>query len=133
MSNESITAVSLLAQLGAGLTSSEEVVRALLDRSERAGRLNVFVHLDPERVLATARLRVSAKPVGDRNRLPVFYGANIGGTQYGAFSTLALHAGANPLIAAATDSLRTRPDGDGAAQHQPRRAGTGDRHAVLHL
>jgi aspartyl-tRNA(Asn)/glutamyl-tRNA(Gln) amidotransferase subunit A len=65
MSNESATAVSLLARLGAGQTSSEEVVRALLDRSERAGRLNVFVHLDPERVLAQARAIDSRRKNGE--------------------------------------------------------------------
>ena len=42
-------------QLNAGEITSEEIVRPLLERSDRLKRLNVFVHLDPEKVLAQAR------------------------------------------------------------------------------
>ena len=55
MSSDITTAVSLLAKLNAREISSLELVRELLDRSERLKRLNVFVHLDPERVLDQAR------------------------------------------------------------------------------
>ena len=48
MSSDITTAVSLLAKLNTGEISSVEVVRQLLDRSDRLKRLNVFVHLDPE-------------------------------------------------------------------------------------
>ena len=75
MSSESITAVSLLTRLVAGETSSEEVVRALLERYERAGDLNVFVHLDPEGVLAQARAldarRKNGEMVGRLAGIPV--------------------------------------------------------------
>ena len=75
MSSESTTAVSLLARLGAGETSSEEVVRALLDRSQRFGQLNVFVHLEPEGVLAQARAidarRKNGEMVGRLAGIPV--------------------------------------------------------------
>ena len=39
----------------AGAVSSEELVRGYLDRAESLKRLNVFVHLDREQVLAQAR------------------------------------------------------------------------------
>ena len=55
MSSETATAVSLLAKLSAGEISSVEIVRQLLDRSDRLKRLNVFVYLDPEQVLDQAR------------------------------------------------------------------------------
>jgi aspartyl-tRNA(Asn)/glutamyl-tRNA(Gln) amidotransferase subunit A len=75
MSSESATAVSLLARYQAGETSSEDVVRSLLDRSERNGRLNVFVHLDPEATLAQARAvdarRKSGEMVGRLAGVPV--------------------------------------------------------------
>ena len=75
MSTESTTAVSLLARLSAGETSSEEVVRSLLDRSKRAEKLNVFVHLDPEGVLAQARAidarRKNGEMVGRLAGVPV--------------------------------------------------------------
>src|SRR5450631_3261253 len=75
MSSESTTAVSLLNKLSAGETSSEETVRALLDRSQRALRLNVFVHLDPEGILAQARAidarRTNGEMVGRLAGIPV--------------------------------------------------------------
>lgn len=55
MSSDTTTAVSLLAKLTAGEISSLEVVRQLLDRSDQLKRLNAFVYLDPEQVLAQAR------------------------------------------------------------------------------
>ena len=44
MSNDTTTAVSLLAKLNAGEITSEEIVRPLLERSDRLNRLRVFVH-----------------------------------------------------------------------------------------
>jgi aspartyl-tRNA(Asn)/glutamyl-tRNA(Gln) amidotransferase subunit A len=49
------TATALLADMNAGSVTSEEVVSAYLDRADRLGRLNVFVHLDREAALAQAR------------------------------------------------------------------------------
>jgi aspartyl-tRNA(Asn)/glutamyl-tRNA(Gln) amidotransferase subunit A len=75
MSSESTTAVALLASYKAGETTSEEVVRSLVERSQRAGRLNVFVHLDPEAVLAQARTidarRKSGEMIGRLGGVPV--------------------------------------------------------------
>ena len=75
MSNETTTAVSLLARLNAGEITSEEIVRSLLERAQRAKRLNVFVHLDPERVLAQARAidarRKAGEPLGRLAGVPV--------------------------------------------------------------
>jgi aspartyl-tRNA(Asn)/glutamyl-tRNA(Gln) amidotransferase subunit A len=65
MSSETPTAVTLLARYEAGETSSEQVVRSLLDRAERAGPLNVFVHLEPEAVLAQARAIDSRRQNGE--------------------------------------------------------------------
>jgi aspartyl-tRNA(Asn)/glutamyl-tRNA(Gln) amidotransferase subunit A len=75
MSSDATTAVSLLAQLNAGEVTSLEVVRRMLDRADRLKRLNVFVHLDPELVLAQARAidncRQSGEPVGPLAGVPV--------------------------------------------------------------
>ena len=49
------TALALLAGMNAGAISSEEIVRSLLERAQGAQQLNVFVHLEPERILAQAR------------------------------------------------------------------------------
>lgn len=69
------TAAGLLSKLNAGTVSSEEVARAYLDRSERLGRLNAFVHLDAEAVLAQARSvdqkRRSGAPLGPLAGVPV--------------------------------------------------------------
>ena len=69
------TAVSLLAQLNAGEIRSEDLVRQYLDRAESLKRLNVFVHLDPERVLDQARAidarRQAGQPVGALAGVPV--------------------------------------------------------------
>ena len=70
-----VTATGLLAQLNAGEIRSEELVRTYLDRADRLGRLNVFVHLEPEAVLENAR-RVDARrragePMGALAGLPV--------------------------------------------------------------
>ena len=65
MSSDTTTAVSLLAKLTAGEISSLEIVRQLLDRSDRLKRLNVFVHLDPERVLAQARALDARRQAGE--------------------------------------------------------------------
>src|SRR3954469_8985462 len=73
--NGMATATALLAQYGAGVLTSEEVVRSYIDRADRLKRLNVFVHLDPERILAQARAidakRKAKEPVGPLAGVPV--------------------------------------------------------------
>ncbi len=59
------TATELLAQLNAGSVTAEEVARFYLDRSERLKRLNAFVHLDPENVLAQARAVDAKRKAGE--------------------------------------------------------------------
>ncbi len=75
MSSDTTTAISLLARLNAGEITSVEVVRQLLDRADRLKRLNVFLYLDPERVLAQARAidncRQSGEAVGPLAGVPV--------------------------------------------------------------
>ena len=46
MSSEATTAESLLGRLSTGEITSESIVRDLLERADRAQRLNAFVHLD---------------------------------------------------------------------------------------
>ncbi len=69
------TACSLLDQLDAGGLSSEDLIRSLLERARSLERLNVFVHLDPERVLASARSidakRKSGEKLGPLAGIPV--------------------------------------------------------------
>jgi aspartyl-tRNA(Asn)/glutamyl-tRNA(Gln) amidotransferase subunit A len=69
------TATALLAEMNAGSVSSEEVVSAYLDRADRLGRLNVFVHLDREAALAQAcsvdARRRQGEPVGALAGVPV--------------------------------------------------------------
>jgi aspartyl-tRNA(Asn)/glutamyl-tRNA(Gln) amidotransferase subunit A len=65
MSDDTTTAVALLARLKAGELTSEEIVRSLLERSERASRLNVFLHLDADRVLAQARALDERRRAGE--------------------------------------------------------------------
>ncbi|MBX6311557.1 MAG: Asp-tRNA(Asn)/Glu-tRNA(Gln) amidotransferase subunit GatA [Isosphaeraceae bacterium] len=69
------TATDLLAQMNAGAISAEDVARAYLDRAERFGRLNVFVHLDREAILAQARAvdakRKAGAPLGPLAGVPV--------------------------------------------------------------
>ena len=69
------TAAALLARMNAGETTSEEIVGSLLDRAERDERLNVFVHLDAERILAQARAvdrrRKAGEPLGPLAGVPV--------------------------------------------------------------
>jgi aspartyl-tRNA(Asn)/glutamyl-tRNA(Gln) amidotransferase subunit A len=65
MTNNTTTAVALLARLSAGEITSEEVVRSLLERSQRSARLNVFVHLDPEHVLDQARALDARRKAGE--------------------------------------------------------------------
>jgi aspartyl-tRNA(Asn)/glutamyl-tRNA(Gln) amidotransferase subunit A len=60
------TASALLAQLNAGAVTSEQVARTYLDRAEKLGRLNVFVHLEPEVVLAQARAVDAKRKAGQR-------------------------------------------------------------------
>jgi aspartyl-tRNA(Asn)/glutamyl-tRNA(Gln) amidotransferase subunit A len=69
------TATALLSQLGSRSVSSEELARSCLDRAGRLGRLNAFVHLDPEVVLTQARSiderRARGEPLGPLAGLPV--------------------------------------------------------------
>ena len=69
------TATALLAQLNAGTITSEEVVRGYLDRVKTLGRLNAFVHLEPESALAQARVvdakRARGETVGALAGVPV--------------------------------------------------------------
>ena len=69
------TAVALLARMKAGETTSEEIVGALLDRADRDKRLNVFVHLDADRIREQARevdrRRRAGEPLGPLAGVPV--------------------------------------------------------------
>jgi aspartyl-tRNA(Asn)/glutamyl-tRNA(Gln) amidotransferase subunit A len=75
MSDDNSTALGLLARLNSAKISSEEIVRALLERSRGARRLNVFLHLEPEQVLSQARAidsrRSSGEQLGALAGLPV--------------------------------------------------------------
>jgi aspartyl-tRNA(Asn)/glutamyl-tRNA(Gln) amidotransferase subunit A len=70
-----LTARALLSRLSAGDTTSAEVVRTLLDRTAELERLNVFVHVDPERILDQARAidekRKANAPLGPLAGVPV--------------------------------------------------------------
>ncbi len=69
------TAAALLARMNAGETTSEEIVASLLDRAGRDQRLNVFVHLDADRILEQARdvdrRRRAGEPLGPLAGVPV--------------------------------------------------------------
>ena len=69
------TAVAMLARMNAGETTSEEIVGSLLDRAKGTQRLNVFVHLEGERILDRARAidrkRRSGEPIGQLAGVPV--------------------------------------------------------------
>src|SRR5579883_1201471 len=69
------TAAALLARMNAGETTSEEIVASLLDRAGRDQRLNVFVHLDADRILEQARdidaQRKAGAPLGPLAGVPV--------------------------------------------------------------
>jgi aspartyl-tRNA(Asn)/glutamyl-tRNA(Gln) amidotransferase subunit A len=75
MSDDTTTALGLLTQLKSGKLTSEALSRTLLDQADRTKRLNVFVHLDPERVLSQARAvdarRKAGEPLGPLAGLPV--------------------------------------------------------------
>ena len=75
MSNDASTALSLLGKLNKGEVSSLEIVRQLLDRAERLKHLNVFVNLDPDRILDQARTldarRQGGEMVGQLAGIPV--------------------------------------------------------------
>jgi aspartyl-tRNA(Asn)/glutamyl-tRNA(Gln) amidotransferase subunit A len=70
-----VTATALLARMNSGAVSAEEVLRGYLERAERLKRLNVFVHLEPERALDQARAvdaaRAAGKPLGPLAGIPV--------------------------------------------------------------
>lgn len=69
------TARELLAQMNAGSVTSEEVVLGYLKRADDLARLNAFVHLDREAVLAQARAidakRKAGAPLGPLAGVPV--------------------------------------------------------------
>jgi aspartyl-tRNA(Asn)/glutamyl-tRNA(Gln) amidotransferase subunit A len=69
------TAAAMLARMSAGETTSEEIVTDLLDRAKRDERLNVFVHLDAQRILDQARKvdlrRKAGEPLGSLAGVPV--------------------------------------------------------------
>jgi aspartyl-tRNA(Asn)/glutamyl-tRNA(Gln) amidotransferase subunit A len=73
--DETTTACALLAEMNAGKITSEEIVGSLLDRAQREKRLNVFLHLDPDRVMARARdidsRRQAGEPLGALAGVPV--------------------------------------------------------------
>jgi aspartyl-tRNA(Asn)/glutamyl-tRNA(Gln) amidotransferase subunit A len=75
MNDGMTSALGLLARLNSGEITSEEITRSLLDTADRARRLNVFVHLDPERILTQARSvdarRRSGEKLGRLAGLPV--------------------------------------------------------------
>jgi aspartyl-tRNA(Asn)/glutamyl-tRNA(Gln) amidotransferase subunit A len=69
------TAVAMLARMNAGETTSEEIVTSLLERAKSTQRLNVFVHLEGERILDQARAidrkRQAGEPVGPLAGVPI--------------------------------------------------------------
>jgi aspartyl-tRNA(Asn)/glutamyl-tRNA(Gln) amidotransferase subunit A len=69
------TAVAMLARMNAGETTSEEIVTSLLERAKSTQRLNVFVHLEGERILDQARAidrkRQAGEPLGPLAGVPV--------------------------------------------------------------
>ena len=69
------TAHGLLSQLKTGAVTAEEAARGFLDRAAKLGRLNVYVHLDPEVVMAQARAvdakRKAGEPLGPLAGVPV--------------------------------------------------------------
>jgi aspartyl-tRNA(Asn)/glutamyl-tRNA(Gln) amidotransferase subunit A len=75
MTSDSTTACALLNQLDAGELRSEDLVQSLLERAWSLERLNAFVHLDWDRVLASARSidtkRRSGEKLGPLAGVPV--------------------------------------------------------------
>ena len=69
------TAHGLLSRLNAGEVTAEQVARSYLDRARALDRLNVYVHLDPDAVLAQARAvdakRKAGQPLGPLAGVPV--------------------------------------------------------------
>ncbi len=70
-----LTAVGLIQEYERGTLSSLDVARGYLDRAEKYGRLNVFVHLDGEAILSRARAidakRASGAAMGRLAGVPV--------------------------------------------------------------
>ncbi|MGP0064303.1 MAG: Asp-tRNA(Asn)/Glu-tRNA(Gln) amidotransferase subunit GatA [Isosphaeraceae bacterium] len=69
------TAVAMMARMNAGETTSEEIVTSLLEKAKSSQRLNVFVHLEGERILEQAcaidRKRKAGEPLGPLAGVPV--------------------------------------------------------------
>jgi len=66
MTIDTTTASALLEQLDAGDLTSEEIVQSLLERARSLERLNVFVYLDAEHVLAQARAVDARRQAGEK-------------------------------------------------------------------
>src|SRR5262249_48236791 len=75
MSIDVSSSLSLLAKLRARELTSEAIVRDLLAHSDRLKRLNAFVHLDHDQILAQARnldsRRESGEELGQLAGIPV--------------------------------------------------------------
>jgi aspartyl-tRNA(Asn)/glutamyl-tRNA(Gln) amidotransferase subunit A len=71
----STTASGLLSRMHRREVYCEEIVQAYLERASKLGRLNVFVHLDPDRILKQARSidkqRMAGQPLGPLAGVPV--------------------------------------------------------------
>ncbi len=69
------TAVAMMARMNAGEITSEEIVTSLLEKAKSSQRLNVFVHLEGERILEQAcaidRKRKAGEPLGPLAGVPV--------------------------------------------------------------
>ncbi len=66
MTSDITTASALLERLDRGDLTSEEIVRSLLERAQSLERLNAFVHLDAEHVLAQARAIDARRKAGEK-------------------------------------------------------------------
>jgi aspartyl-tRNA(Asn)/glutamyl-tRNA(Gln) amidotransferase subunit A len=66
MANDATTAIAILQQLDRGSLTSEELVQSLLKRARSLESLNAFVHLDPERIIASARSIDMKRRSGER-------------------------------------------------------------------
>jgi len=75
MTEAGLTAHELIDLMNAGKVTAEEIAAAALARAQSRQRLNVFVHLDSERVLAQARqideARREGRPLGPLAGVPV--------------------------------------------------------------
>lgn len=74
------------AAIRAGEVTAEKLAQALLDRAEAQKALNIFVTLEPDRVLAAARAadqhRAAGKPLGALHGVPIALKDNINTADY---------------------------------------------------